>query len=146
MSLFGQGAAGLPEPAMVDFARLELPRSPNACLGAPPGFPVAGQIETPLYPVPPERLFAVLLALAEGFPRTWLLRAWPGEAGGHAQAQWVERSARLGFPDLVNAAAVPRAGGSGLLIYSRSRIGWSDLGVNRKRVEAWVAGLEMAVR
>ena len=142
MSLFGQGVAGLPEPAMVDFARLELPRSPNACLGAPPGFPVAGQIETPLYPVPPERLFAVLLALAEGFPRTWLLRAWPE----HGQAQWVERSARLGFPDLVNAAAVPRAGGSGLLIYSRSRIGWSDLGVNRGRVEAWIAGLEMAVR
>ena len=142
MSLFGRGVAGLPEPEPLDFARLELPRSPNACLAAPPGFAAAAQLETPLYPVPPERLFEVLQALAQSYPRTWLLRAWPDRA----QAQWVERSAWLGFPDLINAAAVAREGGSGLVIYSRSLVGWSDLGVNRKRVEAWIAGLEMAVR
>ena len=141
MSLFGEGATGLPGPEPVDFERLELPRSANASVGGPPGL-AAAQFETPLYPVPPERLFEVLQALAQSFPRTWLMQVWPDRM----QGQWVERSAMLGFPDLINAAVVPREGGSGLLIFSRSRYGWSDFGVNRKRVEAWSAGLEMAVR
>jgi len=142
MNLFGQGASGLPSPEPIAFATLALPRSPNASFAAPPGMAAAAQIETPLYPVPPERLFEVLQALALSFPRTWLMQVWPEQL----QGQWVERSAGLGFPDLVNAAVVPREGGSGLLVYSRSQYGWSDFGVNRKRVETWVAGLEMAVR
>lgn len=142
MSIFGQGPTGLPSPEPVDFATLELPRSPNAVVAAPPGMAPAAQIETPLYPVPPERLFEVLQALAQSFPRTWLMQVWPERM----QGQWVERSALLGFPDLINAAVVPREGGSGLLVFSRSHYGWSDFGVNRKRVESWVAGLEVAVR
>lgn len=142
MSIFGQGPAGLPNPEAVDFAQLELPRTANAVVGAPPGLAPAAQMETPLYPVPPERLFEVLQALAQSFPRTWLMQVWPDRM----QGQWVERSATFGFPDLVNAAVVPREGGSGLLVYSRSLYGWSDFGVNRKRVESWVAGLEIAVR
>jgi uncharacterized protein (DUF1499 family) len=142
MNLFGQGVAGLPRPEPLDFQQLVLPSSPNAAFAAPPGFPVQAQLDTPLFPVPPEQLFETMKALAVTFPRTWLLADWPDLK----QAQWVERSAMLGFPDIIVAQAVPRESGSGLLLYSRSRYGWSDFGVNRKRVEKWIAGLEMAVR
>ena len=142
MNLIGTGVARLPPPEPLDFAQRALPRSPNAAFAAPPGFAVPAQLVTPLYPVPPERLFETMKALAVTFPRTWLLADWPELL----QAQWVERSALLGFPDLIVAQAVPREGGSGLLLFSRSRYGWSDMGVNRRRVESWIAGLELAVR
>ena len=62
------------------------------------------------------------------------------------QAQWVARSALMNYPDIIVAEVVPGPEGAGLFLYSRSLFGWSDMGVNRKRVEAWLAALDAALR
>ncbi len=41
---------------------------------------------------------------------------------------------------------MPGPPGAGLFLYSRSLFGWSDFGVNRTRVEAWLAALDAALR
>lgn len=52
---------------------------------------------------------------------------------------WVQRSRLVGYPDAITARAVPEGEGSRVTILSRSRYGHSDMGVNRARVERWVA-------
>jgi uncharacterized protein (DUF1499 family) len=52
----------------------------------------------------------------------------------------------MNYPDIIVAEAAAVAGGTGLWMYSRSLIGWSDLGVNRTRVMAWLTALEAALR
>jgi len=50
------------------------------------------------------------------------------------------------FPDLVMVQI--RAEGpdrSDLIVYSRSVYGHSDLGVNRKRIDAWLAALQTKI-
>jgi len=58
------------------------------------------------------------------------------------QAHFVARSALLNFPDLITAQ-VAEAGpdASTLVLYSRSVYGYSDLGVNRKRLNTWLAAI-----
>ena len=139
--LFRGGAAGLPPSQPLEFASLVLPRSPNTCLATPAWHPGFRHVETPLYPVSPARLHAVVLGLAAGFPRTHSYGDWPGRH----QSQWVERSALLNWPDIIVAEAVAAPqGGAGLFLYSHSLFGWSDLGANRARVDRWLAALASA--
>lgn len=138
LALFGRGAAGLPPPAPVEFASLVLPRSPNTCLAAPAWHPGFRHLETPHAAATPDALMQRLLGVAQGFARTERMAHWPQRC----QAQWVERSALMNYPDLINVEAVAAPqGGSGLLVYSRSLFGWSDLGANRARVQRWLAAL-----
>jgi len=51
-----------------------------------------------------------------------------------------QKSALFRFADDIDVQAIPVDGGkSALAIYSRSRVGYSDLGVNRKRIERWLS-------
>lgn len=140
-ALFRDGAAGLPPPEPLDFATLVLPRSPNACLAAPPGAHPGAQVAVPPLPVDIATAWPVLRSLGERFPRTTLLAAWPERH----QVQWVQRSALLRFPDIVAAELRPAGATAELFLYSHSLFGWSDFGVNRRRVEAWLAALEAAL-
>lgn len=54
---------------------------------------------------------------------------------------YVQRSAIFGFPDYISVKAVPVEGGSALIIWSRSRYGQSDWGVNKARVDGWLTQL-----
>ncbi|WP_431302595.1 DUF1499 domain-containing protein [Sediminicoccus sp. BL-A-41-H5] len=135
-ALLGQGPKGLEAPSPVEFASLVPPPSPNTCLAAPPSHPGPKQVVAPVLAGTPEAVFERLLTLARGFPRTWQLAAWPERR----QAQWVERSA-LNFPDIIVAECVATPEGSSLFLYSRSLLGYSDFGANRKRVERWLAAL-----
>jgi uncharacterized protein (DUF1499 family) len=136
-ALLGQGPKGLDAPSPIEFASLVQPTSPNTCLAAPATHPGPKQVVAPGFPGPPEALFGRLLGLAKGFPRTWQLAAW----AERRQAQWVERSS-LNFPDIITAECVATAEGSSLFLYSRSLIGYSDFGANRRRVERWLRALE----
>lgn len=69
-------------------------------------------------------------AVARGWPRTQAL-AGSVEEG---MVSYVTRSALWGFPDYTTA----RQAGERLEIYARLRFGRGDMGVNRKRVEAWL--------
>jgi uncharacterized protein (DUF1499 family) len=135
------GTRGFDAPAPLEFASLVPPRSPNACLALPEGHPGHAHLRTPPLDAAPEHVFAALLTLAQAEPRATRLATWPERR----QAQWVVRSAFLRFPDLVVAEAQPAGEGTGLFLYSRSLIGWSDLGVNRARVTRWLAALERAL-
>ncbi|MCO6416815.1 DUF1499 domain-containing protein [Siccirubricoccus sp. KC 17139] len=141
-ALFGRGTAGLPPPAPVEFGWLKLPASPNTCLAAPPGaHPQAHLLTRPL-PIPVEAAWPKLQAVAAGFPRTWKLAEWPERF----QAQWVQRTALLNFPDIIAAELTSGPAGTGLFLYSRSLFGHADFGVNRRRVEAWLAALDAELR
>lgn len=140
-ALFSRGAGGLPPAEPLDFATLELPASPNACLAAPAGFPRA-QLATPPLPADAEVAWAALRMLGDRFPRTTKLAEWPERR----QAQWVARSALLNFPDIIVAEITAGPAGAGLFLFSRSLFGYSDFGVNRRRAEAWIAALDEALR
>jgi uncharacterized protein (DUF1499 family) len=51
----------------------------------------------------------------------------------------------VGFPDMISAKASPEGEGTRLSVWSRSRYGYSDMGVNRARVEAWLSRMDEAL-
>lgn len=66
-------------------------------------------------------------------PRTTLLAGTPEEG----MVTYITRSRLWGFPDYTTVEARPGA----IVIHGRLRFGSSDLGVNRARVEGWLAAL-----
>lgn len=140
-ALFQRGGGGLPPAEPVDFATLALPTSPNRCLGAPPGF-TGADLTLPPLPAGADTAWRALAALGDRFGRTTKLAEWPERR----QVQWVVRSALVNFPDIVVGEVTGGPAGSGLFLYSRSLFGYSDFGVNRRRVEAWAAALDAALR
>ncbi|MEE4348160.1 MAG: DUF1499 domain-containing protein [Paracoccaceae bacterium] len=67
-------------------------------------------------------------------PRTTLLAGTPEEG----MVTYITRSRIWGFPDYTTIQATPGA----ILLHGRLRFGSSDLGVNRARVEGWIAALQ----
>ena len=127
----------------MDMARIERPGTPNTALGAPAGFVPVPDVVTPGFGVGADAVYAAVLAVAEGQPRTFVLRRFDGER----QAHFVARSAVFGFPDLVAVQVVAEGEGRAqVIIWSRSVYGRSDFGVNRKRVETWLGALEGRLR
>lgn len=66
-------------------------------------------------------------------PRTRLLAGGPGQ--GHAT--YVTRSLLWGFPDYTTVWT----DGDALVLHGRLRFGRGDMGVNRRRIEGWIAAL-----
>lgn len=124
-------------PEAVDFEHLRLRDTPNQFLMCPPGLcDAVPHAESPVFEVPVEDLRDRWRSVVGAQPRVALLR----EDG--AQSDYVERSKRFRFPDIVTVRFVSLAPSkSTLAIFSRSLYGKSDLGVNRKRIEAWMARL-----
>jgi uncharacterized protein (DUF1499 family) len=110
---------------------------PNAWRVAPAG--VAGvDAVAPVFAVPAERLALALDEAALAEPGTERLAGRPEDLW----TTYVQRSPWVGFPDYVSVRAVARDDGtSSLAIFSRSRYGRGDMGVNRARVERWLAAL-----
>ncbi|HEX4172437.1 MAG TPA: DUF1499 domain-containing protein [Acetobacteraceae bacterium] len=136
------GAAGLPTPQLMDMAHIARPTSPNTALAAPAGTRPAPDLVTPRFPLAAPQLYALVVAVAEEQPRTFIAAEYAAEQ----QAHFVARSAVLNFPDLITAQVAPAGpGGSTLLLYSRSVYGYSDMGVNRQRLSTWLAALESKI-
>lgn len=85
----------------------------------------------------PEDVLARFEAVALAAPRTVRIAGGPAEG----RATYVQRSALMGYPDAVSVKAEPSGGGTRLHVWSRSRYGQSDLGVNAARVERWLAAM-----
>jgi uncharacterized protein (DUF1499 family) len=132
-------AEGVPTPPLMDVAHIVRPSSPNTSLAAPDGFTPPPDIATPIYKISADRLFALIQDVAGSQPRTYQAALYPAQF----QVHYVARSAVLNFPDQI-MLQVRQDGpdGSDLIMYSRSVYGRSDFGVNRKRVEAWLAALQ----
>ncbi len=134
----GNGAEGVPVPPPIDFSALVRPATANTALAAPAGFRPPPDIVTRHYTVPPQQLYAAVRRVALAQPRSFAHIAYDDRL----QAHFVARSAVFNFPDLIAVQVTPE---SDLILWSRSVYGESDLGVNRKRLLAWLAALDTAL-
>lgn len=131
------GAAGVPTDPPA-FSQLVRPPHANAALAAPAGYTPRPDIETPAYDLPPDRLLAAVRRVAASRPSTFPL----AENRAALQEGWVSRSLVFNFPDIIWAEVRSAdTAKSQLVLYSRSVYGYGDLGVNRRRVAAWLAEL-----
>ncbi len=121
----------------IDFATLKLGEKPNRFLLCPPGYCAAeAHGASPLFDVSMGELRTHWDAVIARQPRMALI----AEAGD--QVDYVQRTALIRFPDIITVRFIALAPAqSTLAIYSRSVYGTSDFGVNRKRIETWLAAL-----
>jgi uncharacterized protein (DUF1499 family) len=111
---------------------------PNAWRIGPPGGEQAVDAEAPEFALAAQDLAAAFDAMALAEPRTRRLAGTPDDLW----MTYVQRSRFMAFPDYVSVRIIPLGPDrSTLAIYSRARYGQSDLGVNRARVENWLAAL-----
>ena len=123
-------------PDLIEFPALKRPDRPNNWLIAPPGF--AGRVRTdaeaPILDRTPKQVFDSVMDLV--LQRVeWRLRASDPDT---LRLSFIAVTPLLKFKDDVYVQAVPVEGQpdkSSVAVYSASRIGYSDLGTNAKRVE-----------
>lgn len=142
LTLFLGGCAV--SPTKVNFTDLTRPSSPNYYLACPKGdyCNLTPDQVVPIYPISIETLKAKFMAMLAQQPRIT-------ELSYHAQEnqyQWIQRSLIFRFPDYITVQfyAVD-ADHSTLAIVSHSKYGYSDFGVNQKRVETWLAELSSSL-
>lgn len=125
----------------IDFAALVRPETPNTYLLAPDGLckRAVPDVISPVFNDSLHATYERLLARIAARPRWRLVMEDPG---AHA-LQFVAVSAVFRFRDDVDAMVLDGPGGQGsqLAIYSRSRLGHSDLGANRRRVSDLIESL-----
>ncbi len=124
----------------VDFTTLTLTQKPNQYLVCPDGFcRAAAHRVSPVYNMTATELRKRWLEWMAGLPKVILASA---NSDGF-QVTFMERSQLMGFPDLITVQFVPAdERQSAVAIYSRSLYGYSDLGVNRARIERWLSQFE----
>ena len=113
----------------MDFKTFKLTRKPNQYLVAPEGLceNATPHRTAPVFPVDPQKLEDAFADVALAEPRV------TRKASDDGQRDFVQRSALMRFPDTITFEAIDLGNGkSTLAIYSRSAIGHSDLGVNKK--------------
>jgi len=131
-----QGLFGSPDLGPVDFGTLRRRRSPNDALACPHGFCPGAEPDfvPPVFPVPGERLRVIVADIALSEPNMALVHSDP------AQDRYLVRTRLMRFPDTIVVQIIEIGKDrSTLAAYSRSQIGRSDLGVNRRRLERWIA-------
>ncbi len=123
----------------VDFADLALTDNPNQFLMCPTGFCNADpHAESPVFDVSVERLRERWREVVTFRPNVKLL----AEDKEGQQSDYVQRSARFRFPDIITVRFISVSSSQSMLaIYSRSVYGKSDFGVNRERIDAWLKTL-----
>lgn len=131
------------ESAILDFKSLKLGFRPNQYFVCPAGWNDAEAHGTaPVFPVPVEVLQEAWDTVIHRQPRVEI-RTVDQESRYY---ELVQRTAFFRFPDTISAILVSLKGQtSTLAIYSRSTYGYSDLGVNKARVEDWIAQAEMLI-
>lgn len=131
------------EVPVIDFATLQRDSVPNQYLLCPKGMcSTETDGEAPVFNVPIEQLQVAWDEMLAEQPRLQVLR----REVTNIQIDYVQRTRFLRFPDLVTVRFVPIDDTrSTLAIYSRSVWGKGDMGVNRTRVEEWLARLKAKV-
>ena len=127
----------------MDVTAIRPPGTPNHCLALPPGVGVVKpQVESPVFAVSPLRIATAWQSIVHRAPRTEIVDV--SDDGLSIEA--VQRSTLIGFIDRISARAVPLPGDrASLAVYSRSAVGYWDLGVNRRRVVTWLDALRQAL-
>jgi uncharacterized protein (DUF1499 family) len=129
----------------VDFDALVRTGAPHDALACPEAACGTALIDivTPLYPIAGSQLRRIVRTVASRQQGTQLVYS----ARWEEEDRYVVRSKLLRFPDTVNVR-IYGAGdeGSMLALYSRSQIGYSDMGVNERRLRIWLAEIDELVR
>lgn len=131
-----QSLFGSPDLGPVEFATLKRRSTPNDALICSADICPRAQpdAEPPVFPVPKDRLRGLVSDVVLAEPGTSLLDR------GQEQDRYLVRTRLMRFPDTVVVQVFDRGPDeSTLALYSRSQIGRSDFGVNRRRLERWVA-------
>jgi hypothetical protein len=131
------------EVPVIDFATLQRGPDANQYLLCPKGMcSTATDGEAPVFDVPVERLQVAWDEMLAEQPRLEVQR----RDVTNVQIDYVQRSRLLRFPDLITVRFVPIDDAHATVaIYSRSVWGKGDMGVNRARVEEWLARLKAKV-
>jgi uncharacterized protein (DUF1499 family) len=152
-ALFGLSVAGLMaairlapnDPAVwhADPLTADSTGYPNEFRVLPDGSAFSGAHETaPVYPVSVQTLAVAFDAVALAAPRTRRIAGSPRDLW----MTYVQRSRVMGFPDYISVRAIPEGENRATLaIFSRSRFGRSDLGMNARRVQDWLAALQRRI-
>lgn len=134
---------GDPDMGSVTFETLARSRTPNDALACPPGLcAAAADITPPGFAIAAPDLRRAFATVIAAEPRITVV-----ETDDAALAdRYVQRSRLLGFPDTIVVRFLELPDGrSTLALYSRSLIGHGDMGVNRARIERWLAALAALV-
>lgn len=128
------------DETLTDLAAARPTGQPNCHLILPRGWGVGpAHRDSPVFPVEAPVLAHAVAACLTATPRIEIVARAPDGL----QLEAVERSRLFRFVDRISVRAVPQgAGRSALAFFSRSRIGYWDLGVNRQRARRLLAALE----
>ncbi len=132
-------AGDVPEDWHIDPLTVTRPSSPNTYYVAPQSM-VADKVdlEAPVYALPAATLAKAFNDYVITQPNTHVL------AGGVDQLwiTYVQRTPVLKMPDYITVKFIELENGtSTLAIYSRSRFGYGDMGVNKARIDLWLQSL-----
>lgn len=101
-----------------------------------------GDAAAEVFDISPAKLATAFHKVAMSQPRVSVLT----EADNDYWITYVQRSKLMGYPDYISIRIEPvDEDKSALLVYSRSRFGRSDLGVNKARVKDWLGQLRNVV-
>lgn len=121
---------------MLTIKTLERPKTPNTFLIAPDGY-----CENEI----PDELAPVFKDLNASALKTAFIRAIEEEPrlvtleDNELSMEFRQRTSIIGWPDFITVYFIElQSGGSTVAIYSRSKYGRSDFGVNRKRIQRWL--------
>lgn len=114
--------------------------SPNDYVVAPPGLRDDADRVAGVHPIPPKDLLFQFDSVASPTSRRL--------AGSldDLHITYVQRTPLMGYPDYISVKAVETGDGSALVIFSRSRFGESDFGVNKSRIDNWLAQIGEAAQ
>jgi len=131
------------DPAVwhVDPLTAPVSETPNSYRVAPEGLsdqPI--DMVAPIYAIDAATLAAAFDAFVMGQPRVERL-------AGTVEEGWItyiQRTEQLRFPDYISVRFydLEDSGLATLALYSRSRFGYSDMGVNAARVQSWLTSIQ----
>lgn len=123
------------------FSTLQRPDSPNHWLVAPADFVAKPDAVAPEFALPAPQLREQFIAMLRDLPRVEIV------AQSADFLHVVSTTAVFRFRDDVRVQFIalgPER--STLAIHSASRVGYSDFGTNRRRIEEWLARLQQAAQ
>lgn len=133
-----RGSKDVPARWHVDPLVADQPQTPNFFRM----LPNEGKHLSPVYLLDAETLAQSFDRFALAQPRVERLAGKPEDLF----ATYVQRSKTVHFPDYISVKFIDLGDGrSTIAVFSRSRYGKSDLGVNKLRVTNWLASLESFV-
>lgn len=133
--------AGDPDQGPVDWDDIERSPNPNdalACSIAACATPA--EVTLPLYDATPEALLKEADEIIRGGALSGTIHRVDDGQNPLAK-RYVIRTPTMGYPDTLNLGVRAIEGKAGLLLYSRSLLGRSDLGANARRLQTIIDAL-----